>query len=439
MGRRTGAREHVGVEVRGGVGADWLAERKRGGAMMGKQWVIGAAVAALAAATLACSVGLGAGPGQSATPATTPSAGQGAQATPTTRPAAAQDTAVLASPVPTLTPWPTAAGVISSSEEEQLIALYEQVSGSVVSILVDLGGFDASQGSGFVFDTEGHIVTNQHVVEGAVAIEVDFASGLKLRGEVVGADPDSDLAVIRVRAPEGALRPLPLGDSDLLRVGQRVAAIGNPFGYEGTMTVGIISSLGRALSSNRVTEEGSTFSAPDTIQTDAAINPGNSGGPLLNLAGEVVGVNRAIQTETGVSSGVGFSIASNTVRQIVPYLIRDGRFVYPYLGLRYSSQEMTLAQQEALRLPQTDGTYVLFVEPGGPAARGGLRGDSGVNSQTLAGDGDLIVGVDGLEVRVFTDLMSYLINHTRPGDTVTVTVLRRDERVELSVTLGERP
>jgi 2-alkenal reductase len=291
-----------------------------------------------------------------------------------------------------------------------------------------------------VFDTEGHIVTNQHVVEGAEDIEVDFASGLKLRGEVVGVDPDSDLAVVRVEAPEGALIPLPLGDSDLLRVGQRVVAIGNPFGYAGTMTMGIISGVGRALSGNRVTEEGSTFTAPDTIQTDTAINPGNSGGPLLNLNGEVVGVNRAIGTDTGVNSGVSFSIAANTVRQIVPYLIRDGRFVYPFLGMRYYGQDISLGLQEELGLPQTEGTYVLAVEPDGPAAQAGVRGDSGIASgNDFTGDGDLIVAVAGNEVRLYTDLMSYLINHTRPGDTVVLTVLRDGGQLDLSVVLGERP
>ncbi len=391
------------------------------------RWFIGLVTGTLLAAMLACSLGPGAGPAQDATP-------------PSTQVAVAPDTTQPPAPVPTLTPGVAAPGTISSTEEQLLIDLYERVNPSVVSILVDLGGFGGSQGSGFVFDLEGHIVTNQHVVEGAVSIEVDFASGLKLRGEVVGADPDSDLAVIKVDAPEGALFPLPLGDSELLQVGQRVVAIGNPFGYAGTMTTGIISGVGRALTGNRITEEGSTFTAPDTIQTDTAINPGNSGGPLLNLSGEVVGVNRAIETDTGVNSGVSFSIASNTVRQVVPYLIRDGRFVYPYLGMRYSSAEMTLAQQEVLGLPQTEGTYVLFVEPGGPADQGGLRGDSQVDTgTTLAGDGDLIVAVDGLEVRLFTDLMSYLINHTRPGDTVTLTVLRDGDRVDLSITLGERP
>jgi 2-alkenal reductase len=336
---------------------------------------------------------------------------------------------IVTAPAPVLPPV-----TITSSEEEALIALYERANPAVVSLSVasDSNGF--GQGSGFLYDTEGHIITNQHVVAGATTIEVDFASGLKVRGTVVGVDIDSDLAVVKVnRLPEG-VQPLPLADSDTVKVGQRAIAIGNPFGRAGTMTVGVISGLGRLLSPD--ISSGRQFSAPDTIQTDAPINPGNSGGPLLNLAGEVIGVNRAISTESGVNSGVGYAIASNTVRQIVPYLIRDGRFVYPFLGISARS-ELPLSLIEELNLPQTTGAYVVEVTAGGPSERAGLRGDSG--SRTLAGDGDLIIAIDGRPVKDFEDLMSYLINRTRPGQEVTLTVIRQGQQRDIRVVLGERP
>jgi 2-alkenal reductase len=301
-----------------------------------------------------------------------------------------------------------------------------------------VGNAGFSQGSGFVFDDQGHVVTNQHVVEGATDIEVDFPSGLKMRGEVLGADPDSDLAVIELQGSLDGVVALPLADSESVRVGQRVVAIGNPFGLEGTMTVGVISGLGRSLDGNRQAEGGGTFTAPDILQTDAAINPGNSGGPLLNMNGEVIGVNKAIESETGVNSGVGFAIAANTVRQVVPYLIAEGRFIYPYLGVS-SLPELSLGLQDLLQLPQSGGVYVTNVVPNGPSDRGGLRGDSARAGDNLRGDGDLIVAVDGEPVQVFSELMSYLVNHTRPGQRITLTVLREGAQTEVEVELGERP
>jgi 2-alkenal reductase len=327
---------------------------------------------------------------------------------------------------------------VTSSEESALIALYERVNPAVVSISV-VTADGPGAGSGFVYDAEGHIVTNQHVVDGAREIEVDFATSFKTRAQVVGVDPDADLAVIKVDAMPEGVTPLPLGDSDLVKVGQRAVAIGNPFRRAGTMTVGIISGLGRTLEGNRAAPGGGTFSAPDIIQTDAPINPGNSGGPLLNLNGEVIGINRAISTESGVSSGVGYAIASNTVRQIVPYLIRDGKFVYPFLGIS-SLPEVTLELQEQLGLQEAKGTYVTSVTSGTPADQAGLRADSAsFNASQFNGDGDLIVAVDGREVQVFADMMSYLINHTRPGQEVTLTVIRQGETREVRLVLGERP
>jgi len=354
---------------------------------------------------------------------------------------------------PTLAPPPTApqdfptplpvatvalpATLITSSEEQQLIELYQHVNPSVVSILV-IASDGRGQGSGFVFDTDGHIVTNQHVVEGARSIEVDFASGFKASGRVVGADPDSDLAVIKVEAPASELIPVTLADSDQVNVGQRAVAIGNPFGQSGTMTLGIISGLGRTLDGNREAPGGGNFTAPDILQTDAPINPGNSGGPLLNLQGQVIGVNRAISTESGFGSGVGYAIASNTVRQVIPYLIQDGKFAYPYLGIS-SLPEVSLDLQQLLGLTTANGTYITNVIPGGPADRAGLQADSSTNSIEPNGDGDLIVAIDGQPIHVFGDLMKYLLNRTRPGQEVTLSLLRRGQPLEVKVTLGERP
>jgi 2-alkenal reductase len=345
-------------------------------------------------------------------------------------------------PVPTpLAPPPTAAVAaappVTASEEQLLIDLYQRVNPSVVAILVEdqTGG---ALGTGFVIDTEGHVVTNFHVVEGAQQIEVDFPSGFKTRGQVLGTDADSDLAVIKMDTLPEQLIPVPLGDSDQVQVGQRVVAIGNPFGLSGTMTIGIVSGLGRTLESVRTTESGA-FSAPDIIQTDAAINRGNSGGPLLNLQGEVIGVNKALESETGFNAGIGFAVASNTVKQVVPYLIKDGKFVYPYLGIR-ALDELSLSAQERLKLPQASGAYVTSVVPGGPSDQAGVHADSA--SETAAdfnGDGDLIIAIDGHAVRVFSNLLSYLVNHTRPGQEVTLTVLRGGEKVDVKVTLGERP
>ncbi|MBL8056071.1 MAG: trypsin-like peptidase domain-containing protein [Anaerolineales bacterium] len=384
------------------------------------------ALSGLALAGLACSM------------LTQPAAGPAPTAAPIV---VTQVVVVAATPAPGEAPSQPAVApalTITSSEEEALVALYERVNPAVVSITVITPEGPAA-GSGWLYDAEGHIVTNQHVVEGAASIEVDFASGFKTRAEVVGVDPDADLAVIKVdELPEG-VQPLPVGDSDAVKVGQRAVAIGNPFRRAGTMTLGIISGLGRTLDGNRTAPGGGSFSAPDILQTDAPINPGNSGGPLLNLSGEVIGVNRAISTDSGVSSGVGYAIASNTVRQIVPYLIQDGRFIYPYLGIS-SLPEVTLELQEQLGLTEAKGTYVTNVTAGAPADRAGLRADSSaLTAASFAGDGDLIIGVDGREVRVFGDLMSYLVNNTRPGQEITLTVIRAGQQLDLPLTLGERP
>jgi S1-C subfamily serine protease len=329
-------------------------------------------------------------------------------------------------------------------QDSLLTTLYEQVNPGIVSIQV-LGQLGPSLGSGFVYDKQGRVITNYHVVEGADDVEISFPSGLKVRGRVIGTDLDSDLAVIQTEAPENALFPLQMGNSDLLKVGQTVVAIGNPFGLSGTMTVGIISARGRTLSSIRQTPEGLPFSAGGIIQTDAAINPGNSGGPLINLRGEVVGINRAIRTNSvtqggePANSGIGFVIPVNIVKRVVPALIENGSYDYPYLGIS-SREEISLIEQEALRLPQASGAYVLDVVPGGPADQAGLVGGSRQSDiPNLRAGGDLIIAGDGRPVRVFGDLLAYLMENKSPGDTLVLTIIRDQEEKEVTVTLGKRP
>lgn len=317
------------------------------------------------------------------------------------------------------------------SLENSLTGLYERVNQGVVSIAV-LTEFGSGQGSGFVIDKQGHIVTNYHVVEGAEQVEVSFPSGYKTYGEVLGTDLDSDLAVVQVEAPEEELVPLPLGDSELLKVGQTVVAIGNPFGLSGTMTIGIISGKTRTLDSLREAPGGQNFSAGDVIQTDAAINPGNSGGPLLNLQGEVVGINRAIRTENfnqvgePTNSGIGFAVSVNIVKRVVPSLIANGTYDYPYLGIS-AIPEISLLQQEQLNLPQSYGVYVTEVTQGGPSDQAGIQ------------VGDLIVEADGKTLRIFGDLIAHLFNNKSPGDPVEMKLLRNGAEQTVTVTLGSRP
>ena len=330
------------------------------------------------------------------------------------------------------------------AQQDILTSLYQQASPGIVSIRVttDQGG---SLGSGFVYDDKGYVVTNYHVVEGAKDVEVDFMSGFKVYGTVVGTDLDSDLAVIKVDAPGEELHPLPLGDSTNLQVGQTVIAIGNPFGLSGTMTVGIISARERTLDSAHSTPTGNFFTAGDILQTDAAINPGNSGGPLLDLQGQVIGINRAIRTTTftdsgePVNSGIGFAISVNVVKRVVPVLIADGKYDYPYLGVS-SMNEMSLAVIDALGLKSFTGAYVTSVVPNGPAEKAGIKaGEKTTNIPNLLAGGDLIVAVDGQPIRRFDELLAYLVANKSPGDTVVLSVLRGEQKVDVPVTLDKRP
>jgi len=326
--------------------------------------------------------------------------------------------------------------------QDALIELYKNVSRGVVSIQV-YSDTSSGLGSGFVIDKEGHIVTNYHVVDGADEVEVHFPSGLKVLGEVIGVDLDSDLAVIKVDVDPDQLYPLIIGDSDQLRVGQTVVAIGNPYGLTGTMTLGIVSARGRTLESIRQTESGTFFSAGDLIQTDANINPGNSGGPLLNLNGEVIGINRAIQTSgdftNSSNTGIGFAVSSNILRLVVPTLKLGEEYQYPYLGLS-SYDSLTLAQAELLGIDQATGAYIAEVVAGGPADMAGLQ--SGTRTTEVLGllaGGDLVIAVDGEEILEFSELLSYLLLNKQPGDTIDLTVLRNGEEMTFTVNLGERP
>ncbi|HXF62388.1 MAG TPA: trypsin-like peptidase domain-containing protein [Caldilineaceae bacterium] len=363
-----------------------------------------------------------------------------------------------AAPATGITAAPALQNTASLLEDQEALAdLYAQVVPSVVNIQVTgrglglgIPGFgipegepplELAQGSGFIYDDQGHIITNNHVVEDAEEVLVVFNNGFWADAEVVAADPQADLAVIKVTPPEGMeWRPLPLEEPNTLRVGHTVIAIGNPFGLDGTMTTGVVSALGRGIPVGDMTIN--RYTLPDVIQTDAAINPGNSGGPLIDLNGRVVGVNFAIRSTERVNSGVGFAIPVSIVHRVVPALIAEGRYAYAYLGLTGSSISASLAQ--ALELPPNRlGVYVNEIIPGGPAEQAGLRGGEEVvtdeNGIEFNRGGDIIIAIDDQKVVRFEDLVSYLVTRAEPGQTVTLTVIRDEETIEVPVTLGERP
>jgi S1-C subfamily serine protease len=322
--------------------------------------------------------------------------------------------------------------------ESMLIDLYEFANPSVVQILVYIAvgrQTPLGSGSGFVYDDAGRIITNNHVVEGGNFLEVVFSDGSRRRAEIVGRDASSDLAVIQVDSLPPGVQPLPLGDSNALRVGQLAVAIGSPFGRAGSMTLGIVSALGRTLLTPQVVGGVLTpgYALPQVIQTDAPINPGNSGGPLLNLQGEVIGVNSAIATATGIGSGVGFAVPVNAVRLVAPSLITEGSYTYPYLGITY--EDLSLADLEAQNLPGRPGAHVSRVVAGGPADQAGIR----PFNPTTGRLGDLIVAINDHEVRDGSDLISYLVFETSVGQTVQLTVVRDGETLIIPLTLGARP
>jgi len=348
---------------------------------------------------------------------------------------------------PVLTPLPISP---NGDVETQIYAnVYERVNPSVVAILVldeealedsphtDISPyfFHTGEGSGFVVDQQGHIVTNRHVVNGASSVVVQFSDGILAPAEVVGADRDTDLAVIKVD-PDGLdLHPVQFGDIDELRVGERVIVIGNPFGNSNTMTTGIISALGR-----HIDLFDTQFQLPEVIQTDAAINPGNSGGPMLNARGEVIGVAFMLQSETRSNSGIGFGIPVYFAERVSRAIVEQGRYRHPYLGIRGNGLSPFVIRE--LGLPVNSGILVSEVISGTPADKAGLEG--GDESRTVEGmpfilGGDIIVGIGGRPVKVFDDLLSYLGRYTEPGDTITLTVVRDGKQIDLTVTLEPRP
>jgi 2-alkenal reductase len=316
------------------------------------------------------------------------------------------------------------------TETERVFAeVYKNVAPSVVSINVTFRTSNArtgsSSGSGFVVDTQGHIVTNYHVVEGANQIEVNFFDGTITRATTVGLDPDSDLAVIKVNLPSDRLRPVVMGNSNTVQVGQTTLAIGNPYSKEWTLTSGIISALNRRIIGLN------SYSIGGVIQTDAAINPGNSGGPLLNLRGEVIGVNSQITTESGSNTGIGYAIPSNLVSKVMRSLIDNGRISYSFLGI--SSRQIDLSLIETYRLPNNlRGVAVLEVQRGFPAAQAGLRG---LSSSSV----DVITAINGVPVRNFDELIGWLAINTNPNDNITLTIYRDGQYYSVPVTLTERP
>ena len=296
--------------------------------------------------------------------------------------------------------------------------------------------FSRAAGSGFVWDDEGHIVTNRHVVIEAERIIVMFSDGVQADAELVGHDPDSDLAVIKII--DDAVRPPPIavGDSDEIRPGQLAVAIGDPFSRGFSMTSGIISAVGRTINPTD-----SNFSVPRVVQHDAATNPGNSGGPLLNREGEVIGINTQIISETGAFSGVGLAIPINLAKLVVPALIDDGHYEYPYIGIRGATVRPDMAV--AMALPaETRGALVIAVGSDTAASRGGLRASDRltvINGAEAPVGGDIIIAIDGTPIHGMDDVIAYVIEHTQPGDTVEFTVLRDGAEVSVAITMGKRP
>lgn len=335
----------------------------------------------------------------------------------------------------------TLGNIVQSSPGSQLSLadLFSKSQDGVVQIVVRKTGDNASDraiGSGIVYDLGGHIITSNHVVEDYQKIRVVFHDGQSYSAKVSGTDRFADLAVIKVDADPQTLHPLPLGDSSKLRIGDQVTAIGSPFGLSGSMTSGIVSQLGRILNPPNL----QSFSIPNVIQTDAAINPGNSGGPLLNNYGEVIGINTAIQTETGEFSGVGFAIPSNTMKKIVPVLIQAGHYKHPWLGVSGISVDPDLA--DSLGLSARSGFLIENIVSDSPASRAGLHASN--QNKTVDGikykfGGDIITGVDNTKVTKLEDLLNYLQDHKSAGDNMIMHIVRDNKTTDVTLTLQERP
>jgi putative serine protease PepD len=328
-----------------------------------------------------------------------------------------------------------------TEDEKNNIAVYEKAADGVVNVTSTAIQRDfffnpfptQGAGSGSIIDTRGHILTNHHVVANAQKLEVTLADGSKWPAKLVGSDPDNDLAVIKIDAPGEKLKVIPMGDSKNLRIGQKVLAIGNPFGYERTLTTGVISSLGRTIRS----EVGTLIE--DVIQTDAAINPGNSGGPLLNSGGEIVGINSAIISPSGGNVGIGFAIPVNTARRVVPELIAKGYVTYPWIGADVDSLTPKLAKY--LKLKIEHGAMIIEVIKGSPADKAGLKGGDQrvqVGNRIMTVGGDIVVKADEREVKTQDDLIRY-IREKKPGDALLLKVYRKGNPMDVKVVLAERP
>jgi len=327
--------------------------------------------------------------------------------------------------------------ILAESKTLSLIEIFEKAEPGVVRVNIqknqtenNVGGV----GSGFVFDKKGHIITNAHVIDDATKTIVTFLDGRSYNAEIIGIDESTDIGVIKVNADLKLLHPLSLGDSSNLKVGESITAIGNPFGLSGSMTSGIISQMGRLLPSD------SGFSIPDVIQTDAAINPGNSGGPLLNMRGEVVGINTAIQSTTGEFTGVGFAIPSQTVVKIVPTLISEGEYKHPWIGI--SGRDIDPDTANVLGLKDSLGFLIITVVEDSPAFDAGLIGSNKtieVEGIEYPVGGDIIVSVDGIDVRKIDDILIHLQRVKTVGDEMVLEILRDNRTTNITITLQERP
>jgi len=325
----------------------------------------------------------------------------------------------------------------SYSKNLSLIEIFEKSEPGVVRVNVQRGETSENVGgvgSGFVFDKKGHIITNAHVVEDAIKVTVTFLDGRSYYAEIIGVDEFTDIAAIKVNADLSLLQPLLLGDSAELKVGEPITAIGNPFGLSGSMSSGIVSQIGRLLPTD------SGYSIPDVIQTDAAINPGNSGGPLLNMMGGVVGINTAIQSTTGEFTGVGFAIPSQTVVKIVPTLIEKGEYQHPWIGV--SGRDIDLDMAKIMELEDTIGFLIITVVEDSPASKAGLIGSEEtieVEGIDYFVGGDIILSVDGVDVRKIDDILIHLQRAKTVGDEMVLDILRDNKMIEITITLQERP
>ena len=323
---------------------------------------------------------------------------------------------------------------IERSYEYSLIDIFEKSEESIVQVSVLRGESDGGMGSGFVYSDEGYVITNQHVVQDAERVMITFLDGEAYIGNVIGTDRDLDIAVVKVEPTNTYLQPIKIGDSSKLKVGEKIAAIGNPFGLSGSMTSGIVSQMGRLL------PQETGYSIPDVIQTDAAINPGNSGGPLINMKGEVVGINTAIQSATGEFSGIGFAVPANTVKKVVPVLIQDGEFKHPWMGISGTDVDPELAEVRGLN--SSKGFLVVSVIEGSPAETAGLLGVTETretDGREFALDGDIILSIDGETVRKISDILVHLQREKSVGDEMVLSVNRGGEILELTMVLEERP